>query len=148
VAKSNKKVSKSIFLLKKPMEGVVEPSGQDLLRLHHYGIALCGDYEEAYDLLQTDIEKVLRSRSSAVSTRKISYLYATLWNCFIDSVRARRSLEDLVVDREGLKHILGGLSPRERELLCLHPGEEQITHAISETAGKPRGTISCMMYCV
>lgn len=141
-------------------------SDSEIRRLHQYGAALCGNAEDAFDLVQSAFEKILRGRSTDFASLKLSYYYTTVRHCFIDSLRARRgspeidsgiqpddvasvatrSLEDLTIDRREILTLLESLAPWERELLYLHLVEEQTAQEIASTMGKPRGTILSMMH--
>lgn len=140
-------------------------SDADIRRLHRYALSLCGDSHEAFDLVQTAFEKVLKSRPDFAGL-SLSYFYTTVRHCFIDSLRAQKSqpvmeghsdvdevpnlsvraLDDLMIERATLDEILTDLTPWERELLFLHLVEERTAEEIGVTTGKPRGTILSMMH--
>lgn len=132
---------------------------EELNRFYRYCIALTGNEEDAFDLLQDSLEKMLR-RGPGDLENKQGYFLRTIRNQFVDDVRGRRklrapvtaseaevieigfpSLEDIVMDREEAENILAMLDTTDRELLFLWAVEGLTVQEIADRTDIPRGTL-------
>ena len=132
--------------------------------LYQYAISLCGVEADAYDYLQSALEKYLQGQRG--NNRPIdnprAYVRQTIRNLFIDQYRQQQlhgneefdeqihtkvpdisssSLENLLVEQDFLNKIWQTLNYNERELLYLWG---LLGHTIDEIAlelGCPRGTL-------
>lgn len=130
-----------------------------LNRLFHYAFALSGDREQAADLVQDTVEKLLRrpSSGSPLSSPQ-AFAKRTLRNTFYDQCRHRqvveqhqqqppvaldgeRTLEQMVIDEDQLTHLWAQLQPQERELLYLWAVDDLSMAEIAERLNVPRGTL-------
>lgn len=135
-----------------------------LTDLYQYAISLCGVEADAYDLLQSALEKYLhrqRDNKRPIDNPR-AYMRQIIRNIFIDQYRQQQlhsneefdeqihtqipdissnSLENLVIERDLLDKIWQHLNYNERELLYLWA---LLGHTIDEIAlelGCPRGTL-------
>lgn len=136
---------------------------RDLLnQLYRYAISLTNSEDQAYDLLQSCIEKYLRLDTSNIEI-PVAYLKRMIRNEFIDETRKRRfyadvdseaidriqdqhsldelSLEDVFVQQSEVTALLGTMKAEERELLYLWAVEEYTIEEISQIQQVPRGTL-------
>ena len=110
-----------------------------LHRLYGYAFSLCGDPEEAKDLVQECLLKALRARNvPSKSTTYRAWLFKILRNCFLDELRrpGRRAEFERLEDHEAdlmeywdiddrlisvitVKSELSRLEPRHREIIGL-----------------------------
>ncbi len=138
---------------------------QDALnRFYQYAISLCGEEADAYDLLQSALEKFLKVESSKrlELAQPAGYMRRIIRNLYIDQFRHRRkldwdefdenvhsqisdisskTLEQLMVDRDQLESVWETLNDKERELLYLWG---LLGYSIDEVAHElecPRGTL-------
>jgi RNA polymerase sigma-70 factor (ECF subfamily) len=126
---------------------------------YRYSISLSNDPDEAFDLLQSSFEKLLKKGVNQMDNPKM-YLFRIIRNEFIDRCRKRKKmplteyheetnivqleshqLENLIVNRDEVDHMLAELNPDERELLYLSAIEGYSISEISEFSGTPRGTL-------
>ncbi len=133
-------------------------------RLYQYAISLCGAEADAYDLLQSALERYLqaqRKKNQQIENPQ-AYMRQIIRNSFIDLHRQQRvynsdefdeqihtkvpdisshSLENLVIEQDLLEKIWQHLNFNERELLYLWG---LLGHTIDEIALElqcPRGTL-------
>jgi len=131
---------------------------------YQYAISLCGAEADAYDLLQSALERYLqgqRNKSRRIDNPQ-AYMRQIIRNIFIDQYRHQRahdsdefdeqihtkipdisshSLENLVIEQDLLAKIWQHLNYNERELLYLWG---LLGHTIDEIALElqcPRGTL-------
>jgi RNA polymerase sigma-70 factor (ECF subfamily) len=126
---------------------------------YRYSISLCNDPDEAFDLLHTSFEKLLKKGVDHLDNPK-TYLFRIIRNEFIDRCRRRKKmnlrefhdettvvqldenqLENLIINKDEVSHILADIDPTERELLYLSVVEGYSITEISELNGTPRGTL-------
>lgn len=126
---------------------------------YRYCISLCNNPDEAYDLLQTSFEKILKRGVDDLENPKL-YLYKIIRNRFIDICRKQKNwqlneyrdesnvvhlnvpyFDDLLADKEEVARLLKNTSPEERELLYLSAVEGYSITEISKFSGTPRGTL-------
>jgi RNA polymerase sigma-70 factor (ECF subfamily) len=126
--------------------------------LFRYCLALCGDRENAYDLLQDALEKYLREASRDVQ-EPVAYIRRIVRNGFLDQCRRQRiicfetldepdthasmerDLEAAVVDRLTLEKVWRELTPPEREVVYLWAVDGLSASEIALLLGLPRGTV-------
>ncbi len=136
---------------------------KDLLnQLYRFAISLTNNEDQAYDLLQSCIEKYLKANLTDIET-PVAYLKRMIRNEFIDQMRKKRfhydvdptvidrindesaleelSLEDVFVQQSEVAALLGTMKPEERELLYLWAVEEYTIDEIAQMKQVPRGTL-------
>ena len=133
-----------------------------LNQLYRYAISLTNNEDQAYDLLQSCVEKYLRANQPDIKT-PVAYMKRMIRNEFIDHTRRKRfhydvdaeslerindenaveqaSLEDVFVLQSEVSSLLGTMNPDERELLYLWAVEEYTLEEISQMKQVPRGTL-------
>jgi RNA polymerase sigma-70 factor (ECF subfamily) len=135
-----------------------------LNRLYRYCYSLCDQESDAFDLLQSGIERCLKVPPEKPAA---SYAYALriIRNVFIDQYRRKQkiafesydeatltldydiaSLEDVVLDRTELEVIWPSLSIIEREILFLWAVEGYSTDEVAGQLDKPRNTVLSIIY--
>lgn len=130
----------------------------ELNRLYRYCYSLTRQRDEAYDLLQTAIEKFLRQQPPTPEDL-VRYMRQIIRYQYIDEYRRKRrfpmeSLEDvdpvdfdtqtldqLMMDQQSLEIAWTWLHAEERELLYLWAVENQTAQQIADELAQPRGTI-------
>ncbi len=122
------------------------------------------DEHEAYDLLQSSIEKFLKVDSDKIENKR-AYMRKTIRNQYIDQMRKQskvneeqfdetityvdmdiHSLENLVADRIEIETIWQKLSYSEREILYFWAVEGYTTSELSELMDVSRGTLLSKIY--
>jgi RNA polymerase sigma-70 factor, ECF subfamily len=133
-------------------------SDQQLNNLFRYAVSLCGDQNDACDLVQTTIEKCLRAAKIPGTSLQPAFYYKTLRNTYFDirksaAVRqhedlqdevvdiSSRNLDDILIDRTEAESVLAMLEPLERELIYLHLVEEMTIDELAAATERPRGTL-------
>jgi len=138
---------------------------QDLLnRLFRYCCTLCSQESDAFDLLQSGVERCLRSPPSQ---SKATYSYASriIRNLFIDQLRREKklvyeefdethhfidydisSLEALAMNRDELDQIWTSLSVVEREILYLWAVEGYSTAEVAKHLTMPRNSVLSIVH--
>ncbi|MBU2511033.1 sigma-70 family RNA polymerase sigma factor [bacterium] len=126
---------------------------------YRYSISLCGDQDEAFDLLQTSFEKLLKKGVKELDNPK-QYLYRIIRNQFIDNYRKNKNwkfnefneesniihlnsdrFDDVLATEDEVAQLMKSISPSERELLYLSAVEGYSITEMSELSGTPRGTL-------
>jgi len=131
---------------------------QSVNKLFQYCLALCGNREDAQDLLQESLEKYLKKSADTIS-EPTAYIRQTVRNGFYDNYRrsqtvyfeplvdaellvsVERELETLVIDEQQLQLIWKKLSPNEREVIFMWAVEEYSASEIALKLGIPRNTV-------
>ena len=135
---------------------------QLLNQLYRYALSLCNNEDQAYDLLQSCIEKYLKAKTANIE-KPIAYIKRMIRNEFIDHTRRARfqkdidaddldrindekaseevSLEDVFVRQSEVSALLGTMKADERELLFLWAVEEYTLAEIAQLKQVPRGTL-------
>jgi len=135
-----------------------------LNRLYRYCCALCDQESDAFDLLQSGVERCLRAPPENPAAGH-AYAMRIIRNLFIDQYRRRQtlafesfdeathavdydiaSLEDLVLDRTELDWIWPSLSFIEREILFLWAVEGYSTDEVASQLDKPRNTVLSIIH--
>lgn len=133
-----------------------------LNQLYRYAVSLTHQEDQAYDVLQSCVEKFLKVDHSAIESAE-AYLMRMIRNEFIDQSRKRcfysdvgpeivtkisdeasletLSLEDVLIQQSEVESLLGTMSGDERELLFLWAVEEYTLEEISQIKQVPRGTL-------
>ena len=133
-----------------------------LNQLYRYALSLTNNEDQAYDHLQSCIEKYLKANTAEVET-PVAYIKRMIRNEFIDQTRKDRfqhdvdsddlarindeksleevSLEDVFVRQTEVSSLLGTMKPDERELMFLWAVEEYTLAEIAEMKQVPRGTL-------
>lgn len=132
---------------------------EQLNRAYRYALALTGQRDDAHDLVQSGVTRLLE-RDCARVTDVLAYLMRTMRNLYFDALRRQqrvewspmenlenvpaldfRSLEQLVVDADEARRLMQMLEPAERELLYLWAVEGYTAEEIAQQCGVARGTI-------
>lgn len=134
-----------------------------LQKLYRYSYSLTCDEHDAYDLLQTAIEKFIKSKVEV--SQPSAYLKKIIYNRFVDDYRKLKviqfesfeeeflatdfdikTLEELLVNENMVEKILQSLEPDEREIMYCWAIEGFSTSEIAEKMEKPKGTILSKIY--
>ena len=133
--------------------------GPVLQKLYRYGWVLCKDRDQAYDLLQSAIEKYIQDSNIKSYSNDIAYIRTIMRNRFIDEYRRSKrfpeesldetspiaineaSLEDIVIAQIDLDIIWQKLDAFEREIMYYWAIEDMTAKEIAEEIRIPRGTI-------
>lgn len=137
-----------------------------LNQLYRYALALTRDEDQAYDLLQSSIEKFLKIATDDIS-QPMPYLKRSIRNDFIDQYRKQKklcslssiseedgvvleqdspSLESLYIQQRDIEQLIDLLSPEESELLYLWAVEEYTIAEIAHLQNVPKGTLLSKMH--
>lgn len=130
-----------------------------LNRLYQYCFALTRHEQDAYDLLQSAIEKRLK-QPSLHNDINDAYLYRIIRNAFIDQYRRQQrfkheafeedqygvdfdiaTLESVSINRQHVNRLMAEISTTEREILFLWAVEEYSTQEVADLMNIPRGTV-------
>ena len=142
-----------------------EFSSKELQKLFQYCCALTLQDSDAYDLLQTAMEKYLRSQSADLDY-PLSYMRRIIRNAHIDQLRHNRiiqwddfdesnidstdigwqSLEQMIIDENEIENLFSMLSGIEREILFLWAVEGYSVQEVAGHVGMPKGTILSRIY--
>lgn len=132
----------------------------ELNQFYRYCFVLVSNENDAYDLLQTALEKYLRAPPSHNSARK-SYLRKIIRNQFIDQYRSNRKvavetfdenvimdineelspLENILATREDAEKIWNLLDASEREIMYLWAIQGFTTLEVAKYLSMPKGTV-------
>jgi len=134
----------------------------ELDRLFRYAWSLTKDQDQAFDLLQIALEKMIKNDCDKIEN-KIAYLMRTIRNDFIDEERRNRKfrslgddeeslprlyeidnelgLDDILIHQQDVTELLSKLNPCESELLYLWAVEEYTIDEIAELQNVARGTL-------
>jgi len=133
-----------------------------LNKLFHYCLALCGQRDDAYDLLQDALEKYLSKNGSPVDNPQ-AFIKRIARNRFFDLQRRKKiiqfdvlessdeivsdekDLETLLVDELILKRVWPLLSAAEREVIFLWAVEDLSAAEIAVHLEIPRATVLSRM---
>jgi RNA polymerase sigma-70 factor, ECF subfamily len=136
---------------------------EELQKLYRYSYSLTCDEHDAYDLLQSSLEKFISSKASV--NQPIAYIKKIIYYRFIDECRRKKiiqfesledaalpsdfdvqTLEEILVNENLAKNIMQSLEPDEREILYCWGIEGFSTSEISKKMGVPKGTILSKIY--
>jgi RNA polymerase sigma-70 factor (ECF subfamily) len=131
----------------------------DLNQYYRYCLSLTKNEEDAYDLLQTGLEKYLKKNGPHIEQPK-SYLYRIFRNQFIDNVRKNKrwgveeyqdrsniallkteQFDDILIYQDEADRILSYLPVNDRELLYLWAVEGFTVQEIADFMEVPKGTL-------
>jgi len=131
---------------------------QQLDQLYRYCYSLLGHESNAYDLLQSSLEKYLCCKTTIKNPQ--TYMKQIIRNSFIDFVRKAshrdhdlyeedqgymdydvKTLESIMIDRSMVEQVMAFLTPSEREIVHLWAVEGYSTREIADWLGIPKGTI-------
>jgi RNA polymerase sigma-70 factor (ECF subfamily) len=136
----------------------------ELNRLYRYAYSLSAQPDDAYDLLQSALEKHLRSKPNQSLENESAYVRKIIRNQFIDQARRQQcvpfeTLEDadtlaldtmpldsLLIQNELIEAIWAMLNTAEREILFLWAVEGHTASEIAIEINAPRGTILSRIY--
>ena len=138
-----------------------------LNQLYRYAISLTNNDNQAYDLVQSAVEKYLKADLGDIE-KPVAYLKRIIRNEFIDQARKKRfyhdvdpevmsrisdenslnelSLEDIFVQQSEVAALLGTMQPEERELLYLWAVEEYTIEEIAQIKQVPKGTLQSKLH--
>jgi RNA polymerase sigma-70 factor (ECF subfamily) len=134
-----------------------------LQKFYQYCYVLTCDEHNAFDLLQTALEKYLRQNINPA--HPTAYMKRIIHNQFIDEYRRNnkiqmdsledvdlpidfdiRTLESIAISSEMVEQIFSMLEPEDREILYFWAVEGFSTSQISELLQTPKGTILSRIY--
>ena len=134
-----------------------------LQQLYRYCYTLCCNEHNAYDLLQTAMEKFISSNHEV--TNPSAYIKRIIHNQFIDDCRRQniipfesleeenlpadfdtQTLETMVINEDMVEKVLDYLNPDEREIIYFWAIEGFSTAEISTQLDIPKGTILSKIY--
>ena len=135
-------------------------SEDDLNTLYRYAMTLCHQRDNAYDLLQSALEKYLiEQKCQRVAVENpMAFVRALIRNRFIDQYRYERrwdtrefdecvtydispgGLEQVSIDTQTLDNIWSELAPQDRDILYHWAVLGYSTDEACEQLGMPRGT--------
>jgi RNA polymerase sigma-70 factor (ECF subfamily) len=135
-----------------------------LNRLYRYCRSLCEQDSDAFDLLQSAMERCVKAPPRE-SSAAVSYAMKIIRNIFIDQRRSDArvmlepfeeqgiavdfdlsSLENLVLDRSELERVWVELTVVEREILYLWAVEGYSTDEVAGQLDKPRNTVLSIIH--
>ena len=133
-------------------------------RLYQFCLSLTVHQADAYDLLQTGLEKYLRNPPQVTAAAE-SYMYKILHNTFIDQWRQKSrvnnesyeddqhsmdfdiaTLESIYINKQTVNILLAALEPEDQEILFLWAVEEYSTREVAEILSMPKGTVLSRIY--
>ena len=137
-------------------------SNEELNTLYRYAFSLANNEDDAYDLLQSCLEKYI-ARNEKVGS-PLAYLKVMIRNAYFDKYRRDnvlqlvvddeykdpedelRSLEDLLVNQEEVENLLNCLSVDEREILFLWAVNGFSIQEIADLQCVPKGTLTSKIF--
>ncbi len=130
-----------------------------LNNLYRYCFALSGNESDAYDLLQSGVEKFLRVKTDSISN-KIAFIKKIIRNHYIDEYRKQsranveqfdeavtyvdmdtQPMEQIIASQLQVESVWQELSSGEREILYFWAVEGYSTSELAEFLQMPRGTL-------
>jgi len=139
-------------------------SDSDFQRAYRYATALCGDRDQAYDLVHSAVANWLQAAPKGVR-EPLGYILRIVRNGYIADARRAAllrwtplddvagvvatdlaPLEDTVLQRGELAQIWKQLGPAEREVLYLWAVEGYTVDEISQQTATPRGTLLARLH--
>lgn len=135
-----------------------------LNRLYRYCRAFCDQESDAFDLLQTALERCVRTPPRDPAA-KVAYAMRTIRNTFIDQIRSNAritfepieensvtlefdlaSLEDTMLDHDEIEQAWSEMTIIEREILYLWAVEGYSTTEVATHLEKPRNTVLSIIH--
>lgn len=135
---------------------------EQLNGLLRYAFSLTKNRDDAYDLLQTSIEKLLRS--SERNTAKVAYVRRIIRNQFIDDCRRNKvidfepvdeeqlslfsadTLEKTHIDRDMVDTLMAHYNASERETLYLWAVQGMTAQEIADETGQKRNAVLTRLF--
>ena len=130
--------------------------------MYRYCYSLTADEDDAYDLLQDAVERLLRAKPALDSTSYENYARRIIKNRFIDRYRQQRREQEnpltiidesdpgleliQLEDQQELEQIWPLLDPLDREILYFWAYEDCSTSDIATKMQLPKGTILSRMH--
>ena len=130
-----------------------------LNNLYRYCFALAGNESDAYDLLQSSVEKYLRTETESISN-EIAFIKKIIRNHYIDEYRKQsrvnmerfdeavtyvdmdtKPMEQILASQLQVDGVWQELSSSEREILYFWAVEGYSTSELAEFLQVPRGTL-------
>jgi len=149
-----------MFNFKWPIKEVTF-SNELLNNLYRYALSLSNDQHQAYDLVQSCCEKVLKKQLAANELKP--YMLKSIRNQYIDQFRRKKlelvvdselehkelldehfiaeGLEQLMIDRQHLTIILQDIDYQDRELLYLWAVEGNSMQELAQLSNVSRNTL-------
>ena len=134
-----------------------------LQQLYRYCYSLTCNEHNAYDLLQSALEKFIKTNNKALNTN--AYIKRIIHNQFVDDCRRQQiiafeeideqsppadfdtqTLESLVINDNMAAKVLQYLKPDEREIMYFWAIEGMSTAQVAEQLEIPKGTILSKIY--
>ena len=134
-----------------------------LQQLYRYCYSLTCNEHNAYDLLQSALEKFIKTNNTALNTN--AYIKRIIHNQFVDDCRRQQiiafeeideqsppadfdtqTLESIVINDNMAAKVLQYLKPDEREIMYFWAIEGMSTAQVAEQLEIPKGTILSKIY--
>ena len=131
---------------------------EELQQLYRYGFSLCANQDDAYDLLQGALERLLKHAPR--DDHNLSYCRTAMRNLYIDQCRRQAivpfqsiegeelladinesSLEDLVIQQKTLEELWPLFDTNDREILFLWAVLGHTAKEIASETGTTRNTV-------
>ncbi len=142
-------------------------SDADYQNLFKYSVALTGNEDDAFELLQQSIENFIRAQNSSVKTETTilnpgAYIRRSIKNLFIDRLRHEQkfhhldyedcelepilitedhSLEEILITKQEFQSYWALMDVEEKELLYLFAIEGYTVQEIADDLGMKKGTL-------
>lgn len=134
-------------------------SPAELQQLYQYACAILGTQQDAYDLLQSALEKYLKQ--TATNSNPMAYMRTIIRNTYIDQIRHDalinwddyddeqsvsadlnwNAIEQLAIDQDEAQHCIAQMSGIEREIMFLWAVEGCSTAEVAEQLDMPKNTV-------
>lgn len=138
----------------------------DYQNLFKYGVALAGNEDDAFELLQQSIENFIRAQKSTIDKNHIlkpaAYVRRSIKNLFIDKMRHDQkfnhidyddcelepilitedhSIEEILITKQDFQSCWAMMNVDERDLLYLFAIEGYTVQEIADDLGVKKGTL-------
>ena len=130
-----------------------------LNKLYRYCFALAGNESDAYDLLQSSVEKYIRAGTESINN-EIAFIKKIIRNHYIDEYRKQsrvdveqfddavtyvdmdtKPMEQIIASQLQVESVWQELSSNEREIMYFWAVEGYSTSELAEFLEIPRGTL-------
>jgi len=139
-------------------------SPAELQQLYRYACAILGTQQDAYDLLQSGLEKYLKQNKE--HSNPMAYMRTIIRNAHIDKVRHDalinwddyddeqsvsadlnwNAIEQLAIDQDEAQHYIAQMSGIEREIMFLWAVEGYSTAEVAQQLNMPKNTVLSRIY--
>jgi len=142
---------------------------EQLQKLYRYTCALKGTEQDAYDLLQSSLEKYIKSdiaKQPSTYTNPVAYLRQIIRNTYIDQIRHNaliqwddfdenevtssdldwNGLEQSLINEQDAEYVIEKMNGLEREIIFLWAVEGYTTKEVAEYLNMPKNTVLSRIY--